>query len=89
MTETIEARVRAFIQDNFLFSDHLDETADGVSLIETGVIDSTGVLELVSFLETDFGIAIADDDIVPENLDSVSSISAFVRSKSAPLASVA
>jgi acyl carrier protein len=89
MTDSIESRIRSFIQDNFLFADNLDNFADGASLIEAGVIDSTGVLELVSFLESDFGITVADADIVPENLDSIASISAFVRSKQSMIASVA
>ncbi|GGE29766.1 acyl carrier protein [Agaricicola taiwanensis] len=89
MTDSTESRIRAFIQDNFLFADNLDAFANDASLIEAGVIDSTGVLELVSFLESDFGIHIADADIVPENLDSIASISAFVRFKQASIASVA
>lgn len=89
MTDSIESRLRTFIQDNFLFADNLDAFADDASLIEAGVIDSTGVLELVSFLESDFGITIADADIVPENLDSIGSIAAFVRSKQTSVASVA
>lgn len=89
MTESIESRLRTFIQDNFLFADNLDAFADDASLIEAGVIDSTGVLELVSFLESDFSIAVADADIVPENLDSIGSIAAFVRSKQTTIASVA
>jgi acyl carrier protein len=77
----IEARIRQFIQDNFLFADNLDRFASDASLIEAGVIDSTGVLELVSFIEADFMIPVADADIVPENLDSIAAITAFVAGK--------
>lgn len=81
MTDSVEARIRRFIEDNFLFADNLDQFAAEASLIEAGVIDSTGVLELVSFLETDFSIPVADADIVPENLDSIAAITAFVDRK--------
>lgn len=81
MTDSVEARIRRFIEDNFLFADNLDQFAAEASLIEAGVIDSTGVLELVSFLETDFSIPVADADIVPENLDSIAAITTFVDRK--------
>jgi acyl carrier protein len=76
-----EARIRRFIEDNFLFADNLDSFAADASLIEAGVIDSTGVLELVGFIETEFAVPIADADIVPENLDSIAAITAFVEQK--------
>ena len=75
---TTETRIRRFIEDNFLFADNLDAFAAEASLIEAGVIDSTGVLELVGFIENEFGIAVADADIVPDNLDSIAAITAFV-----------
>ncbi|MBP1887963.1 MULTISPECIES: acyl carrier protein [Sinorhizobium] len=83
MTETIKDSVKAFIIENFLFGDTSYELADTASLIENDIIDSTGVLELVAFIEDRFGIAMADADIVPANLDSLARISAFIAAKSA------
>ncbi|MDC7786459.1 acyl carrier protein [Rhodoplanes sp. TEM] len=74
-------KIRDFIRDNFLFREDLEAIADGDSLLDLGLIDSTGILELVAFLEQDFGLAIADADIVPENLDSIDRIAAFVEVK--------
>jgi acyl carrier protein len=54
---------------------------DGDSLLERGILDSTGILELVAFLEEEFGATIADDELVPENLDSVSNILGYLERK--------
>jgi acyl carrier protein len=81
MSETIESRIRAFIEENFLFADNVAAFPVDKSLIEAGVIDSTGVLEMVGFLESEFGLKIADADIVPQNLDSIAAITAFVQRK--------
>ena len=67
--------------DNFLFGDSDVDLGDDQSLVEEGIVDSTGVLELVNFLETTFGIEVADDDLVPENLDTLDNLVAFVRAK--------
>lgn len=85
MTE-IESCVRTFIRDNFMFREDRAELSDSESLIEAGLIDSTGVLELVAFLESQFDIQIADEDIVPANLDSIRSLVAYVRGKRATAA---
>jgi acyl carrier protein len=74
-------KIRAFIRDNFLFREDRDAIADRDSLLDAGLIDSTGILELVAFLEAEFGLVIADADIVPENLDSIERIDAFVATK--------
>lgn len=83
MTDAIRGDVRAFVVENFLFGDATQAPADDASLIENDVIDSTGVLELVAFIEERFGIAMDDADIVPANLDSLDRIAAFVKSKQA------
>jgi acyl carrier protein len=77
----IKSRVKAFIAENFLFREKGTEMSETDSLIESGVLDSTGVLELVAFLETDLGVDVADADIMPDNLGSVAAISAYVASK--------
>lgn len=83
MANTVKDKVKAFILENFLFGDTNYELADTASLIENDIIDSTGVLELVAFIEDQFGIAMADSDIVPQNLDSLARIAAFVEAKAA------
>ena len=77
------ARIRTFVLDTFLFTDDPAALDDGDSLLDRGIIDSTGIMELVMFLEEQFGIAVADDELVPENLDSVSRIVAFLERKAA------
>lgn len=74
--------VRAFIAENFLFRADADIT-DDQSLLDSGVMDSTGVLELIAYLETTYGISVADEDIVPENLDSIARITAYLSMKKA------
>lgn len=81
MTTSTENKIRAFIAENFLFREDLQALSETQSLLDAGLIDSTGVLELVAFLETTFPITIEDADIVPENLDTVKSIVAYVERK--------
>ena len=76
----IEAKIKQFIQANFIFEDSL-VIAEDQSLLDSGIIDSTGVLELVNFLEGDFGVSVNDEELVPDNLDSINSITAFVQTK--------
>ncbi len=80
----IGASVRRFIGENFLFREEIESLPEDASFLEAGIIDSTGVLELVCFLESSFGIEIADDEMLPENLDSIRAVSAYVQRKVAP-----
>lgn len=73
----IKQRVTAFIAENFLFREDRAEISEMESLIDSGIMDSTGVLELVAFLEEDLGLKVEDADIVPENLNSIAAISAY------------
>lgn len=75
-------KVIEFIVNNYLFGDDSRLPADTESLLESGVIDSTGILELIEFLEADLGIPVAEDETVPENLDSIANLTAFVERKS-------
>lgn len=75
--------IRAYILENFLFSTDESRLRDEQSLIGSGTIDSTGILELILFLEQTFGIQVADEEMLPANLDSVARISAFVALKRA------
>lgn len=79
--EDILTKVRAFIVDNFLFGRDDEALSNEDSLIESGVIDSTGVLMLVSFLEQSLGVHVEDDEIVPDNLDSIDRLARFAARK--------
>ena len=79
--DNVLGRVRAFIEENFLFRSDLSGLGDSDSLLENGVMDSTGILELVAFLETDFSIQMSDAEIVPDNLDSIAAISGYLERK--------
>jgi acyl carrier protein len=76
-----KTQVREYIVENFLFGDEEPLTSDSMSLLDGGIIDSVGVMELVAFLEQDFEIAVADDDLVPENLDSVDNLVSYITRK--------
>ncbi len=80
---SIRQRVRQFILTNYLFTDDEQKLADGSSLMESGTMDSTGILELIMFLEESFGIKVADDEMVPANLDSVVNVVGFIERKQA------
>ena len=84
MSESIKSVVRKFIAENFMYREGLSSLQDDESLLEKGLIDSTGVLELVFFLEKTFAIKVADDEVLPDNLDSVEQIAQFVGNKLAP-----
>jgi len=79
--DEIKQKVRDYLVENFLFGDTEATLEDDQSLIDSGVIDSTGVLELITFLETEFGIAVDDDEVLPENLDSINNIAAYIERK--------
>jgi acyl carrier protein len=79
----IEAELRQYILDNFLFGRTEIELTSDASFLELGIIDSTGVLELVTYLEDKYQIKIADEELVPANLDSLKGITSFVEAKCA------
>lgn len=80
MTHEIKPTVVAFIRENFLLGDG-QALAESASLMDARIVDSTGFLELVAFLEERFGISVGDDEMTPENLDSIVAIEAFVARK--------
>ena len=79
MSETRD-KIKAFIMENFLFGND-QGLNDDTSFLDEGIIDSTGILELVSFLEEEFGISVEDDEILPENLDSIKNVVAYLERK--------
>lgn len=81
MHTQIRAELTEYIVASYLFGDVSRTPADDESLIEAGVVDSTGILELIEFLESHFGIEVSEDETVPENLDGISRLTEFVVSK--------
>ena len=76
-----EASIREFILENYLFTDDESELKNNESLIESGVIDSTGIMEVIAFLQKEFDIVVEDDEMIPENLDSVDNILNYLKKK--------
>lgn len=74
----IRNEVTRFVVDNFLFG-QAGDLRDDDSFLEKGIIDSTGILELIGFLEERFGVAVQDSELIPENLDSIKNVAAFVQ----------
>ena len=77
----LEQEIRKFIIDNFLFGEDDGKLSNDDSLLDKGIIDSTGVLELVALLERNYGIKVKDHELVPDNLDSVSNLVRFITGK--------
>ena len=78
---TYEKKVRDYILENYLFSNDQSLLSNDDSFLEKGIIDSTGILEVIYFLEDEFSIKVKDDEMVPENLDSVSNILSYITNK--------
>ena len=73
-------KIRQFIIDNFLYG-RSNSLRDQDSFLEHGIIDSTGMLELITFLEQEYGIEVKDEELIPDNLDSIERLVAFVQKK--------
>jgi acyl carrier protein len=76
----VRRSLRDFITENFLFGDWNGFNED-TSFLESGIVDSTGMLEIINFLEETYGITIEDDELVPENFDSLNQLGAFLARK--------
>ena len=77
---SVEKKIRNFIEENFIL-DGNDNLSTEDSLLEKGIIDSTGVLELVAFIEETYNVKIKDEELIPENLDSIKNITGFIQEK--------
>ena len=73
-------KIREFIIENFLFGD-ANGLKNDTSFLEEGIIDSTGILELVTFLEDEFSITVEDEELIPENLDSINNVTVYLEKK--------
>ena len=85
LTATIQEQVRNFIVESFYVSDP-KELSDEVSLIDSGIVDSTGMMDIILFLESTYGISIEDEETVPENLETIDRIAAFMARKQSGVA---
>jgi acyl carrier protein len=77
----VKEQIRAFIAENFLFNPNGFDLSDDDSFLDEGVVDSTGTVELVMFVEDTFGIEVGDHEIEPENFDSVNKLAAYIQRK--------
>jgi len=75
--------IQHYILGNLLFTEDESALQDGDSFLDSGIIDSTGVLEIILFIEETFGIKVNDDEMIPANLDSVDNLAAFINRKQA------
>ena len=78
---TIEKKLRSYILDNFLFTDDESALKSSDSFLDKGIIDSTGIMEVIFFLEEEYGVKVEDDEMVPENLDSVDNLVSYIEKK--------
>jgi acyl carrier protein len=81
--DVARAAIRGYILTNFLFSEDKNALKDGTDLIGEGIVDSTGILEVISFLEESFGIQVADEEMTPANFGTVAQIASLVQRKRA------
>jgi acyl carrier protein len=78
---TIEDKIKDFIAKNLLYSDNGFHYSDDASFLQEGIVDSAGTMELVAFVEEELGVEVKDNEIVPDNFDSIKQLASFVRRK--------
>lgn len=77
----IENKIRQFLAENFILSEQLDQLGSDDSFLDNGIIDSTGILELIFFVEEQFGIQVDTSEVLPENFDSINRLTAYIQRK--------
>jgi acyl carrier protein len=80
---SVEARLRKFILQNYLFTDDESKLKNDDSFLQRGIVDSTGILEVIQYLQDEFAVKVEDAEMVPENLDSIKNLMAFLQRKKA------
>lgn len=80
---SIEAKLRHYILENYLFTDDQSQLNNADSFMEKGILDSTGIMEVIFFIEEEFSVQVADEEMIPENLDSVDNLINFINKKTA------
>jgi acyl carrier protein len=78
---SVEENLRQYVLNNYLFTEDQSALSNEDSFLERGIIDSTGILEVISYINKEFGITITDDEMTPENLDSINNLVAFIARK--------
>lgn len=81
MSNSLHETIRSFILENYLFTDDASALGLGDSLLGRGIVDSTGMLEIILFIEERLGVTMKDEEMIPENLDSINRIADFVQSR--------
>ncbi|WP_321371027.1 acyl carrier protein [uncultured Desulfuromusa sp.] len=76
----VKNKIRTFIVENYLFGDD-EGLEENTSFLDEGIVDSTGILELIEFISEEFSITVEDDELIPENLDSINNVTAFIGRK--------
>lgn len=79
--ESVRDKLRRYVLESFLFTDDDGALDDADSFLERGIVDSTGIMEIILFVEEEFGLTVGDEEMVPENLDSVANLVAYVQRK--------
>jgi acyl carrier protein len=80
-TDSTRQKLRRYVLENFLFTADDSGLADDDSFLEKGIVDSTGIMEVILFIEEEFGLSVADEEMTPDNLDSVDNLVVFVQKK--------
>lgn len=78
---TFDNKLRTFILENYLFTNDQSKLKNSDSFLDTGIIDSTGILEVITFIQDELNITIEDDEMIPENLDSIDNVLTFIKKK--------
>ncbi len=78
---TVAQILRNFVIDNFLYADRDTQLNDDDSFSDKGIVDSTGVLELITYVESEFGIRVSDEEIIPDNFDSLEKLTRYIQTK--------
>jgi acyl carrier protein len=81
LEKQIDLTLRNFVIENFLYGDRNASLDNNDSFLEKGIVDSTGVLELVSYLEESFGVKVEDEEIIPDNFDSIATLTRYIERK--------
>ena len=81
MADTLNEQIRNFILENYLFTNDTKALGLDDSLLGRGIVDSTGMLEIIFFIEEQLGVKVKDEEMIPDNLDGVNKIAAYVQSK--------
>lgn len=81
MSDALRDQVRGFILENYLFTADVSALGLDDSLLGRGIVDSTGMLEIIFFIEEQLGVKVKDEEMIPDNLDSVNRIATFVESR--------